>query len=143
MPESSTNPPPADYGATAAPYLLPHPTSKPPTASRIEPKVWLANERTWLNWVGLASVRLVRSRTYQFINDVIAPLIISGSLFLAILVNFILRAIDNERHKNSDDIPKAPWIAAPASNRFPPPLKYSSGAALLTTFLGLQNLPPP
>ncbi|POV95105.1 hypothetical protein PSHT_15847 [Puccinia striiformis] len=138
-------------------------TSKPPTASRIEPKVWLANERTWLNWCrtgvllgsfGVAlinsspslgarvmgvvyaaiaigtigyghylykkRIRLIKERYSGHFDDVIAPLIISGSLFLAILVNFILRAIDNERHKNSDDIPKAPWIAAPASNRFPP-----------------------
>ncbi|KAA1107816.1 hypothetical protein PGTUg99_023332 [Puccinia graminis f. sp. tritici] len=164
MPQSSTNPTTTDYGATAAPAPAATPSSsKPPSASRIEPKVWLANERTWLNWCrtgvllgsfGVAlinsspslgaramgvvyaaiaigtigyghhlykkRIRLIKEKYSGHFDDVIAPLIISGSLFTAILVNFILRAIDNERHKPSNDSPKAPWIAAPASTRFPP-----------------------
>ncbi|PLW16350.1 hypothetical protein PCANC_06099 [Puccinia coronata f. sp. avenae] len=164
MPQSSTNPPTADYGATASPVPVPVPSSsKPSSGSRIEPKVWLANERTWLNWCrtgvllgsfGVAlinsspslgaramgviyatiaigtigyghflykkRIRLIKEKYAGHFDDVIAPLIISGSLFLAILVNFILRAIDNERHKPSNDVPKVPWIAAPASTKFPP-----------------------
>ncbi|KAI9606092.1 hypothetical protein H4Q26_004466 [Puccinia striiformis f. sp. tritici PST-130] len=165
MPESSTNPPPADYGATAAPVPAATPsTSKPPTASRIEPKArseshlsihhhpWCTcyggrlccyrNRHHWIWTLSLQErIRLIKERYSGHFDDVIAPLIISGSLFLAILVNFILRAIDNERHKNSDDIPKAPWIAAPASNRFPPSEVFI-GRCSSNDFPGTPKLTP-
>lgn len=40
-----------NYGATSSSSNQPVPKSKASTnPSKIEPKVWLANERTWLNW---------------------------------------------------------------------------------------------
>ncbi|KNZ59724.1 hypothetical protein VP01_1674g2 [Puccinia sorghi] len=155
---------PMDYGATGGASGTSSAGGKAGTSGpRIEPKVWLANERTWLNWcrtgvllgtfgvalinsspsagarlmgsvyaaiaVGTISYglhlytkrnRLISQKYAGHFDEVLAPLVISGSLFLAILVNFVLRAVDNERHKPTNDLPKTPWIAAPASAKFPP-----------------------
>ncbi|MBW0540716.1 hypothetical protein O181_080431 [Austropuccinia psidii MF-1] len=46
--QSFQSPAPADYGATSQPSAPG--TSKSSNLTKIEPKVWLANERTWLHW---------------------------------------------------------------------------------------------
>ncbi|KAH9815001.1 hypothetical protein DFH28DRAFT_288710 [Melampsora americana] len=105
--------------------------------SRIEPKVWFANERTWLNWcrtglllgtfgialvncspstgarllgvvytliaVGTISygwivyqkrIRMIKDKFPGHFDELLAPILIALALFLAILLNFIFRAID-------------------------------------------------
>lgn len=153
----------ADYGATAPPTNpLTQSTSKSSPVSRVEPKVWLANERTWLHWCrtgvllgsfGIALVNcspslgarvmglvyasiaigtigygyhlykkriiMIKEKYSGHFDDIIAPVIIAISLFIAILVNFIFRVLDSQRQKSTEGIPKTPWVAAPASTKFP------------------------
>jgi uncharacterized membrane protein YidH (DUF202 family) len=106
MPQSSTNPPTADYGATASPVPVPVPSSsKPPSGSRIEPKVWLANERTWLNWcrtgvlLGSFGVALINSSVSAWRLLLISFISNSSNLmFSGLLLSAILRCTGHGRH---------------------------------------------
>ncbi|KAK4050629.1 hypothetical protein OIV83_003355 [Microbotryomycetes sp. JL201] len=122
--------------------------------SKIEPKVWLASERTFLNWLRVSfllssfALALFNSARPQdkvakwmgFVYAVIAvfiiayayvmqqvrrhriihrypghhdepygPVVIVGLIFLAVLVNFILRVNQRERLRDHPT-PKNPWI---------------------------------
>ncbi|KAK4054994.1 hypothetical protein OIO90_003335 [Microbotryomycetes sp. JL221] len=123
-------------------------------ASKIEPKVWLASERTFLNWLRVSfllssfALALFNSARPQdkvakwmgFVYAVIAvgiigyayvmqqirrqriihrypghhdepygPVIIVALIFVAVLVNFILRVNQRERLRDHPT-PKNPWI---------------------------------
>ncbi|KAL8280111.1 hypothetical protein RQP46_007441 [Phenoliferia psychrophenolica] len=146
---------PPSYGAipvqaTAANGLQ----SLPSDATKIEPKVWLASERTFLNWLrvsllissfalalfnsaavgdnvtkGMGMTYAVISlgmlgyawtmqerRRHRIINrysghhdEIYGPVIVCGLIFVAVLLNFILRVNQREALRHNPT-PKNPWF---------------------------------
>ncbi|KAG0141862.1 hypothetical protein CROQUDRAFT_67879 [Cronartium quercuum f. sp. fusiforme G11] len=126
-----------NYGSTTATNNNQITSKSNQIPSKIEPKVWLANERTWLNWCrtglllgsfGVALVngspsigarilgviysiialvtisygwkvyqkriKMIQDRFPGHFDELLAPVLIATALFIAILLNFIFRAID-------------------------------------------------
>ncbi|KAK4695551.1 putative membrane protein, partial [Phenoliferia sp. Uapishka_3] len=128
--------------------------SLPADASKIEPKVWLASERTFLNWLRVSilissfalalfngaavgdKVAKGMGLTYAVISigmlgyawtmqekrrhriitrfgghhdEIYGPIVICAVIFLAVLVNFILRVNQREALRNHPT-PKNPWL---------------------------------
>ncbi|ORY84638.1 hypothetical protein BCR35DRAFT_278003 [Leucosporidium creatinivorum] len=144
---------PSSYGATnGAPNNGLQTLGADPT--KIEPKVWLASERTFLNWLRVAlllssfALALFNSASthdhvakwmgfsyaviavgmigYAWImqnrrrhrivtrygghhDEIYGPVVVVGLIFLAVLVNFILRVKQRETLRHHPT-PKNPWI---------------------------------
>ncbi|KAK7684088.1 hypothetical protein QCA50_012730 [Cerrena zonata] len=72
---------------------------------KIEPKVWLANERLWGYFIFNKRRDIIMERSSRHLDNVLGPLIVAVGLMVGLIVNFIFgwRAIANQVSALSDD----------------------------------------